>query len=477
MSRLFTEIVERVEEYKKLGLNPLSLATGCAVKVDLLRVVYPAIHKLRPQLRRTNLVIAPREDADVFPKCGDGIELYRRIYSLGTKTEVDVNDIKNLGPLRAIVVIQIYQRYADKPEKFIELVGPVYLKLASAGTPIHLGKGHSIITPFAEDQFALFDFITIGKGKVEGFTAVNNDTIHIIDPSEEPGEFKQVSGALSNSLNDIFVLGVYENLRIAPVINAVSEDLKEKIWRNAEIYSKKYGVEIIDVPQPKRGKLLIGATVLGDTTKHPPMFANKVEVGMKVIATRPMGELAPINVYLSSIIDESIINDLENLGISFSKLEEMKNKAVDIIATPNIKSAEVINKYLPRFDEDYNPYEHIALTTDVTGPGIYVIKELAIKSRTTIKINEVPLLFPKISEIATKMFIIPNATSGTNGAFIIIAPETIATDIVKDLKSKGLEASIIGEVINKGEAKVLAPKDLRKYIADQRLLREFKLVD
>lgn len=476
MSELFNEIYERIKRYKELGLNPLSLATGCAVKVDLLRVVYPALKKLRSELEGTRLIIAPREDADVFPRSVDGVKLHRRIYSLGAECDVDVDGIKRIRPSRAVVVIQIYQRYADNPEKFIELVGPVYLKIAQSGIPIHLGKGHSIITPFPEDQFALFDFITVHEGKTEGFTAVNNDTIHIIDPSEEPGEYRQVAGAISNSLNDIFVLGVYENLRIAPVINAISEEIVEKMWKNVVAFSKKLNAEIMEVLQPRRGKLLIGATVLGDTIKQPPMFADKVDIGMKLIATRPIGELAPINVYLASIIDESLIKDLEEFGISISELEKIKNKAVDLISTPNIEAAKVINKYLPRYDENYNRYEHIALTTDITGPGIYVVKELAEKARVTIKLHEIPLLFPEIAEIATRLYIIPNATAGTNGAFIIVAPETIAEDVVKDLRSKGLEALIFGEVIGKGDAKVLVPRKLRKYVADQRMLREFEFV-
>lgn len=62
----FDILFERVSEYKRLGLNPLALATGCAVKVDLVRVVYPALRDLREELEREGLEIAPREDADII---------------------------------------------------------------------------------------------------------------------------------------------------------------------------------------------------------------------------------------------------------------------------------------------------------------------------------------------------------------------------------------------------------------------------
>jgi len=74
-----------VEYYKKLGVNPLSLATGCAVKVDLERVVYPALEKLKPKLEARGFRIAPREDADIFPRRED-VEVHRRIYTLGPRT-------------------------------------------------------------------------------------------------------------------------------------------------------------------------------------------------------------------------------------------------------------------------------------------------------------------------------------------------------------------------------------------------------
>ncbi len=473
---MFEELLERVKYYKKLGVNPLSLATGCAVKVDLVRVVYPALRKLRPQLEAKGFAIAPREDADIFKRTSEGVELHRRIYGLGEEALVDPDDIRRIGPSRAITLIQVYQRYADDPDKFSRLIGPLYLKLAESGVPIHLGKGHSIVTPFREDQFALFDFIKPLGAPVEGFTAANNDTIHIIDPTEEPGDYRQVSGALSNTLNDLFVLGIHEDLKIAPVINAPLEELVDRMFRHAREFAKRVGAEILEVEQPTRGRLLIGATVIGSTVKHPPTFYDRVEPGMKLVATRPFGELAPINVYLASVIDESIVKELEEHGITLEELEDMKDDSFNRIATPNIEVARVISKYLPSDGEEYDPSEHIAASTDVTGPGIYVIWELAELMDARLRLSEIPLLYPRISEYATSTYIIPNATAGTNGSFILVTPETIVDDLVRDLRQKGLEPVVFGEVIGKGKPEVEAPATLKKYVADLKVLSKFKLV-
>ncbi len=473
---MFEEILERVQYYKQLGLNPLALATGCAVKVDLLRVVYPALRTLREELEGSGLSIAPREDALTFRS--EAEEIHRRVYQLGSDCGISPSDIRSLSKgktVHAVTVVQVFQRYADSPESFLERVAPVYEALAKAGASVVIGKGHSILTPFPEDEFALFDFIPhVGSG--EGFTAVNNDTIHIIDPSQEPGDERQVSGAISNSFNDVFVLGVHKKLRMLPVLNAPSEDLLDKLWGNARRFANQYGIEVVEAEQPKRGRLLMGATAVGYSDKAPPVFEDRVEPGAKLVITRPMGELAPINLYLSAVIDESLVKDLEGYGIEFEEVEKAKDRAVELISRPNIEAATVICKYAPEAFEEFRKDEHIAVTTDVTGPGIFVVKELAERTGTKIKLHRIPLLFPEISRVATKLYIIPNSTSGTNGPFIAIVPDTIVDDFIRDLRSRGLEPTVMGEVIEKGvKPEVVAPVELRKYVADQRLLSEFTL--
>ncbi|MGC9112903.1 SelD-related putative sulfur metabolism protein [Acidilobus sp.] len=452
--------------YRSLGADPMSLAAGCSVKVDLLRVVYPAMKSLRPRLG-DSIEIAEREDADVLVGDHNDVEMARVVAPLGAEFEPS----RRLSrPARAAVLIQAYQLNAESPEKFAASVEPAYRSLAKCAPRIRIGKGHSIVTPFREDEFILADLVSSGKG--DEFIAINNDTMHIIDPTQDPLDIRQVSGALSNALNDLFVIGVHRGLMVAPVINAPGQDLKERLMENVREFSKSIGAEVLDVPGPGRGRLLMGATVMGYSDRQPPQFHDRVRPGMKVIATRPLGELAPITTYLTAAIDESVVDELEAEGMSFDELERLKEQAVNIISSPNRAAAEVIEKYLPAFDEEYSPDEHIAATTDVTGPGIYVVKELADLSRTMIRIDQFPLLFPDIARFATEHFIMPNATAGTNGGFIIIAPEQVADDIVRDLRSRGYSPSIIGEVVAKGTPKVIAPKDISYYIYDEAVLSE-----
>ncbi|MEB3798695.1 MAG: hypothetical protein G5Z42_07795 [Caldisphaeraceae archaeon] len=92
-----------------------------------------------------------------------------------------------------------------------------------------------------------------------------------------------------------------------------------------------------------------------------------------------------------------------------------------------------------------------------------------------IKVYDFPLLFPEISQFATESFLMPNATAGTNGSFVIVAPEEIHEEIMKELSLKGYEPKVIGEVLEKGKAMVEAPRSVAKYVIDEEILSKFTL--
>lgn len=80
--------------------------------------------------------------------------------------------------------------------------------------------------------------------------------------------------------------------------------------------------------------------------------------------------------------------------------------------------------------------------------------ELAEKANATIELEEVPLLFPEFSEFATRFFLMPNATVGTNGAFVIACHKSIAEDVTADLRREGLDPRFVGRVSGKGVARL-----------------------
>ena len=460
------EVKRRAAYYASLGANPLSLAAGCAVKVDLERVVYPAMEMLRPVLASCNIEIAEREDADVFAGDFGDLEVERVVLPLGVESEPGA---KVSRPARAAVLVQAYQMNSNDPTKFARLLEPAYRSLARAAPRLRIGKGHSIVTPFRDDEFMLADLVAAGPG--DESIGINNDTMHIIDPTGDLLDPRQIRGAVLNAMNDLFVVGMHRDLTVLPVLNAPSEDIVERMEREVAALASELGGRAVEAPRPRRGRLLMGATVIAHSDRRPPQFHDRVRPGMKLIATRPFGELAPITLYLTAVIDETLADELEAEGMSFEELERLKEDAVRVISTPNRAAAEVIERHLPYVGEEYDPDEHIAATTDVTGPGAYVVYELAKLTRSTIRLFDFPLLYPRASELAARHFAMPNATAGTNGGFIIVAPEAVADDIVRELSARGYRPSVIGEVTSVGEARVVSDVDLSKYIFDEAVLR------
>jgi len=56
---------------------------------------------------------------------------------------------------------------------------------------VRIGKGHSIVSTREGAEFALVDFISASKG--DAYLLANNDTIQIIDPTEDPGNYRQTT--------------------------------------------------------------------------------------------------------------------------------------------------------------------------------------------------------------------------------------------------------------------------------------------
>ncbi|MEM3204606.1 MAG: SelD-related putative sulfur metabolism protein [Saccharolobus sp.] len=461
IDKLIDKFRANLDKYKKMGINPLSLATGCAVKVDLIDTVYPAIQKIRDELVKRNIEILPREDADIFV----------------TREKISVKRIIGGGIFdadRAVSLIQVNQETAGNPDKFAEFLLRTYTSIKTSKR-LTIGKGHSIVTTNPKGEVAVLDLFSLEGGKENSYTVTNNDTIQIVDPLDDPGSQMQVDVAISNSLNDLFTKGVFQDLKLIPVADAPVDELKQQLLKNFENYARTYSIELLDDIQPSSKTLMIGATVIGKSDHELPTFYNKVNENMEILVSRPVGELTPINVYMWMLTVPELVEDMESRGITISRVEEAKKRALNYMRTPNTEVAKIIYEYLPKFGHEFNQESHISMTTDVTGPGIFVIKEFAEKAQVDVELFDIPVIDPEIHEFATENFIIPNSTAGTNGAIVIFAHKKVCEELYDELKKKGQEPQVIGRVIGKGNGTVIVPPSITKYIHRNNVLKQFKI--
>lgn len=465
---------ERVARYKEMGLDPLRWVAGCAVKVDLTTVVYPALRKIRPQLEQWGVTLNSREDADIFPRPKEGVEFERRVYD-PKDPKVDAEDLRRIRPVRAISLVQVYQRNAETPESFANILSSVYSRIGESGVRFIVGKGHSIITAYPDAEFTLFDFLTKDgtQGRSDGWALANNDTIQVIDPTDDPGSEAQAFVGLSNALNDLIALGAEEKLAVFPVIDAPNDDLYHRIESHMKTYCSRYGMTFKPAEKTGKGNLLIGATVSGEASHELPTFHRNMEEGMGILVSRPFGDLAPITSYLACLADSDYVEGLKEYGLSMEELEGAKSQVIETMKKPNLEIAHSISRYCPSYGGKFDVNEHIADTVDVSGPGIYVFKEIAEAGKVHISLDRVPLSYDKPVLFATKNYLMDNATAGTNGAIAIIASQGVLDEVEGDLRKAGYRPEVIGRVVGHGEGKVSVGPEVEGMISSKSLLEEF----
>ncbi|MEZ0248236.1 MAG: SelD-related putative sulfur metabolism protein [Thermoproteus sp.] len=454
---------ERVRLYREAGIAIESLSLGCSVKVDLYDVLYPAIELLRDELSRLNLVIAPREDAAIVR--GVGAEL-RRLYLDPEDPRIDPAFLESYAPDLAVVLVQLYMAKAATPKTFAEYAARLYKALGSSRHRVWLGKGHSIVSTKRGAEFFMVDFLKVGAG--EGYVLANNDTIQVVDPSEDFDSPLQVAVAINNALNDLYVKGVYRGLEIAPVYDA-PEPYYAKIEAAVRSHVSALG-KLVEAPQPRRGYLLLGATAYGPLDREPPTFYNHLGEDFVVLVTRPFGELAFFTTYVAIHTDADLLKSFEKSVMPLDQFEREKKAVLELMAQPNRDVAEVIYQYLPELGEEFDPERHIAATIDVSGPGVFVFKEVAERAGVDVELVDVPLLGPAVSKFAAENYIMPDATAGTNGAIAVFLHKRLADEVLDRLaKIKRLKPMAIGRVLGRGEGRLLVPNWALGYISSEKL--------
>ncbi|MGC9119276.1 MAG: SelD-related putative sulfur metabolism protein [Thermoproteus sp.] len=454
---------ERVRLYREAGIALESLSLGCSVKVDLYDVLYPALELLRDDVRRLNLVIAPREDAAIMR--GAGAEL-RRLYLDPEDPRIDPAFLESYAPDLAVVLVQLYMAKAATPSKFAEYAARLYKALGSSRHRVWLGKGHSIVSTKKGAEFFMVDFLKAELG--EGYVLANNDTIQVIDPSEDFDSPLQAAVAVNNALNDLYVKGVYKDVEIAPVYDA-PEPYRAGVKAAVESYAASLG-KLVEAPQPGRGYLLLGATAYGRLDREPPTYYSQLGEGFVVLVTRPFGELAYFTTYVAVNTDEELLKAFEKSVMPLDQFEKEKRRVLELMAAPNADVARVIYDHLPDLGERFDPEAHIAVTIDISGPGVFVFKEVAERAGVDVELWDVPLLGPSVSRFAAENFIMPDATAGTNGAIAVFLHKKLADEVLDELsKIPRLRPAVVGRVLGKGEGRLAVPREALAYISSEKL--------
>ena len=452
---------ERVKLYREAGVALESLSLGCSVKIDLYNVLYPALALLKEDVKKLNLVIAPREDAAIMP--GSGAEM-RRLFLDVEEPHIEPEELEKLAPDLAVVLVQLYMAKAAASDRFAHYAAKLYKALGSSRHRVWLGKAHSIISTKPGAEFYMVDFFKIERGP--GYVLANNDTIQVIDPMEDFDSPLQVAVAVNNALNDLFVKGAYRDVHVAPIYDAPAP-YYDRVERRMLEYAASLG-KLVKAPQPRGGYLLLGATAFAHLDREPPTYYDKLDENFYVVVSRPFGELAYFTTYVAIHTDEGLYKEFEKRVMPVEDFEKEKRRVLELMATPNVEVAKVIYDHLPDLGGRFDPEQHVAATIDVSGPGVFVFKEVAERANVDMELFDIPLLNPRLALFAAENFIMPDATAGTNGAVALFVHKKLVDDVVDKLaKIPHLKPVVAGRVLGKGEGRLVVPT--LQYISSKKL--------
>jgi len=271
----------------------------------------------------------------------------------------------------------------------------------------------------------------------------------------DPYDFGQV--ATANALSDVYAMGGVPktalNIVAFPVFK-LDKGILTEILRGAGDKLKEANVSLvgghsIDDPEPKFGLSVTGVI-------HPDKVRTNsgAEPGDKLILTKPIGV---------GIMTTSLKRDL----LTQAEIERVTR----VMTTLNKTAAETMNSY------------DIHASTDITGFGLMGhTSEMAAGSNVgiTVYYNQVPIL-PRVRELA-EQGAVPGGTKNnfahvenvvtfpknfdeidkwifcdavTSGGLLVSVNADQAEALKEELKDKGVDAHIIGEVTEENKGQVL----------------------
>lgn len=451
--------LKEVAQAEQVSANSSILPCGCGVKLDLNDVVYPVVREKLFERKTGVTRLGERVDASVFQGRFHG--LHRQMIASSTtsdKLEQILCEIKDFFPQTLIELCSVDGNYLENPalvkSKFENLFDQKMNLLKDLSSrvctgPIQFGKGHSIR---AGGDFLLLDFLSYQEADV--FTVANNDTIVTADSVLETSSIISVFTALNNALNDLFVMGVTDRLKVFPVYAGTPQE-NQKIEKCLEIYRQFYqrrGVELeIEQKEPLDFRVkMIGATVVGETDREVPRFS-QLFPRQEIIATHWLGGLSILSAYRTDFFN----------GRDCQRFAESRFEVLEKFVTPKYLIAKVLRSYFPKKGETFDRDKHVTFVSDVSGPGLGVLEEGATESRVDIYIDDL-----KFRDERSLQFHRRNHMSCTNGPLLIAAVPSILKSLCQELEEIGVdEIWSVGRVLNSSEnpTLLLNPHLARKF--------------
>ena len=448
---------EHVDQYRKLGFDPLRWVPTCSNEVDPL-VMRSALQ----EVKKTSIKVSPSWFDSYFHIDGKAPELTRRVYDLASPA-ID----KEVEVKRALSVLRIHTGTGEYAPLLSEALQNFFKAFSAKVT---VSSATAVLTEHPDAQFGMFDYIELHRGDKVGYMPATTAVTQVTDVIRAPDSEVHSNIAMTSAIETLNLLGcgIASSFKLFPIYDAPSEEILDRIRSNLDAFTSRYNLAMEDYSSLKRGKLFYGSSALAITTKELPTKYEQVEEGMEIILTNKFGGLAAMSLYTLARMDSENIIKYEQGGAPFARITEARDEAIKSLSEPHFVLGKLVAKYCPEFGSPFDKGAHITAVCPVGSRGVFALGMLAELANSGLVVNELPVRDEAIAKFATKEFLVENSTASINGCHLIVASKDVAGLVMEDLKKHNFAPERIGFVSKKGAASVKFDGDIvSQYVASK----------
>jgi len=451
---------EHIDQYEKLGFDPLRWLPTCSNEVDS----YILKNSLA-NIKRSSIKVTPTWFDSFHYIDGKEPELTRRVFALANPV-ID----KEVGVKRAISIFRIHTGAGENTQLLSESLQN-FLKVFS--TKVSISNSATVLTSHAGAQFGLFDYIQLHRGDKVGFMPAVTSATQLTDITRAPDSDIHSSIVMTSAIEVLNLLGcgVSSSFKLFPAYDAPSDEILDRIRLNLDAFTSRYNLAMEDYNSLKMGKLFYGTSAIANTTKELPTRYNQVEEKMEILITNKFGGLPAVGLHTLGRMNSENIIKYEQNGIHFDNIVAAKDEAIKSLSEPHFALGKIIAKYCPEFGAPFDKSDHITAVYPVGAKGIFALGVLAELTNSHLTVNELPIRNEEIAKFTTREFLVENATASINGCHLIVATKEILDLVAEDLKRHNFVPERIGFVTKNGSASVTFNKDPSQFVTAKAKLK------
>lgn len=295
-------------------------------------------------------------------------------------------------------------------------------------------------------QFILFDHIKAHRGDKTGYTIVTNSNTQATDVTQSIKSPIHLEISFTEAISLLNMLGCTKDIKLYPIYDAPNDEMLDEIRKNIDSFTIKYNYTFEDYSSLKLGSLFFGTTAVGNTHKEIPNKYELLEQDMQIIVTDNMGLLTFLGLHIISNLDYQVVEKMKNFGIDINKVIELKDQALKNLTEPKLFLGKSISKFLPDFENEFDPQSHILVSHPISKKGISSFYELAKIINKEVIIDKIPYVDDTVAKFLSKEHLISNVGASTPETNMIIVSDSLAPTLIEELSKHKFNPTVVGKI-------------------------------